>query len=62
MHITNQQEAVEAIEAIAIWLHSARGPDSRRDQVCADLARGWCVDLLEAADANGMSGCLLCCG
>jgi hypothetical protein len=40
----------------------ADGQHSCDRSPAADIARMWCRELLDAADAEGLHGCKLCCG
>lgn len=37
------------------------GEYHREPSPAPDIARGWCRELLTAADADGLGGCRLCC-
>lgn len=64
--ITNTTDAREAISAVCEYLETLSKQSVRHDHEMLtetdteSLARSMCHDLLDAADANGNGGCLLC--
>ena len=70
--VHNEEDAVRAIEAVAVWLSNYREPLRKGDcgkrapveneTRAAFLARNFSDDLLEASDADGLCGCKLCQG
>lgn len=59
----SEQEAKEMIAKIKEWLaNGAPGNtvENPYETAAAELARDFCHELLEAADADGVCGCRLC--
>ncbi len=60
---TSQEEAQVMIDAVCVWLKTLDPgslPDARMEPACANNARDFAGDLLEAGRAYGMGGCPLC--
>lgn len=62
MTIENEQQAKDAVAAVAKWLEiqGATIEDPKALAFLDDLVRNMAIELLEASGCHGMSGCLLC--
>jgi hypothetical protein len=59
----SEQEAKEMIAKISQWLKNGAPGNTVKDPyetAIAELARDFCHELLEAADASSRGGCCLC--